>query len=135
MAIIDKLNDIAYRMEDAVMQGSPAVMERIRQDLRNDIAREKERQVQHFIATAVTNLYCGQMAALKQDVAKLALGEKGAREEASPAERTELLRCLIGSLMFYFDEDYSLLVETCEEELQRREKYGEGVEDVELPFY
>lgn len=135
MAIIDRLNDIAYRMEDAVMQGSsPEVMERIRQDLRNEIAREKERQIQHFLATALTNIYCGQICILKRDISKLALGDKGTRKEVSNKIREELLQCLFESVMFYFDDDYSLLMDTCVEEIERRKRYHEEEDVANLPY-
>ena len=83
-------------------------------------------QVQNALVTMVTSLYQGQIRQLKSDLAKCILA---GGKDADPSERVELLRCLLGALEIYFGDDFSLLTNMCEQELEFRLKYGENIED------
>lgn len=73
-------------------------------------------------------LYNGQIRLLKRDFAKCIL--TGGRD-ADTSERIALLQCLFGTLSLFFGNDYSSITNMCEQELQRRVLYGEGIEDSE----
>ena len=83
-------------------------------------------QVRNALVTMVISLYDNQIMALRADIAKCALAGS---KDADPAERAELLRCLIGCLKLFFGDDYSFLSDMCTAEIERRIKYGEGEED------
>lgn len=83
-------------------------------------------QVKSAITTIFVNLYDGQIRSLKRDLGRCILS---GGKDADPNERIELLRCLFGTLRLYFKDDYSLLTDMCEQEIQRRLQYGEGIED------
>lgn len=92
--------------------------------IRNYVSSQK----QSTLASVFVSLYCGQIRALKRDIVKCCLAGS---KDASQQERAELLRCLFGALNLYFHEDYSLLIDMCESELERRARSGEGIEDPE----
>lgn len=95
----------------------------------NDALREyTSSQVKSALVTMFVSLFDGQIRSLKLAIAQCVLS---GGKTADPSERIELLRCLFGALSLYFKDDYSLLTNMCEEELERRIKYGEGIEDSE----
>ena len=111
----------------------PHKVEYYKEQCIDQIKAQTKLLVRDAIATMVTNLYQGQMNALKVDLARVSFAGS---KDASPEERSELLRCLMGSLNFYFMSDFSMLVNLCQDELDRRIREEEGIEDVEeLPFH
>lgn len=106
----------------------PSDTEKYARECGDKLQKYTESRVQNALLTIVLSLYNGQVKSLKSDIAKIILiGGK----DAEPAERANLLRCLIDSLNLFLHEDYSCLTDMCEEELERRIKYGEGIEDSE----
>lgn len=91
---------------------------------------------QHHIARAMLttfflNLYQQDVVALKRDFSKvIVLGGK----DAGISERTALLRCLHGALQFYYGDDYSAVMNMCDDIKTAYDMEGAEITEKDSPF-
>lgn len=112
---IDKLID-AVRNES-----SEEKIRELKKKCRDDFERARRNEIQRFVVNMAINLYDNEIEALRLDMSKLCIG-KGVDVAAKPEERSNLLRCLIGSLLFFFDNDFGAFMELCELELEFKQR-------------
>lgn len=114
MAVIDRLCDQLRRDPNGDI--SEALDE-----LMQEVHFWERNEVRYTLGEFFLNLYQQDVVALKRDYSKVVVtGGK----PASVEERVELLRCLHGALQFYYGEDYSDIMELCDEMIQMRELEG-----------
>lgn len=74
-----------------------------------EMERKRERNV---VNSLFLNLYALDAYSLRRDLSKLAvLGSA----KATPSQRVALLRCLYGTVSLFIQDDFSGLIEMCEE--------------------
>lgn len=123
LIIFDKIESLVNNVKQ-----DPENTEKYMRVCHDDLREYTSSQVKSAIVSMFVRLYDGQIRSLRRDIAKCIL--TGAKD-AEPSERIELLRCLFGGLSFYFKDDYSALTDACQEEIDRRVRYGEGECDSE----
>ncbi len=118
MPVIEKLCDELRKNPDGDMNESV-------KELLQEIHLWEKIEVQHTLASFFMNLYQRDVAALKRDYCKvIVMGGK----DADLNERVNLLRCLHGALQTYYGEDYSDILNLCDEikEMQDLEQMEGG---------
>lgn len=114
MAVIDRLCDQLRRDPNGDISGAL-------DELMQEVHFWERNEVRYTLGEFFLNLYQQDVVALKRDYSKVVVtGGKSASVE----ERVELLRCLHGALQFYYGEDYSDIMELCDEMIQMRELEG-----------
>lgn len=96
-----------------------------------EVAKWEDAKAVNVIETFFLNLYNHDVDALKRDVTKVAVvGGK----DASPQERANLLRCLVGSIGLFLQDDFSSIVAMCDDLSKTYQMDEDEITEEDTPF-
>jgi len=99
------------KFKDEVRRDPDADFTPVIQELAATLIKRKKYREQHVINTLLLGLYENDARALRRDITKvIALGTA----KATPAQRTELLRCVCEVLSLHTKEDFSEILAECD---------------------
>lgn len=123
-AVLEKLSEILRENPDADVSGYIQKLDAELEYYEHWIARQ-------MLTTFFLNLYQQDVVALKRDFCKaVVLGGK----EADANERAALLRCLHGALEFYYGDDYSTVMNMCDDVKAAYDMEEAEITDEDSPF-
>lgn len=132
IALKDKCYKSVLEKLSGVLRENPdADVSQYIQRLEEKLEYYEHRTARTMLSTFFLNLYQQDVVALKRDFCKvIVLGGK----EADANERAALLRCLHGALQFYYGDDYSAVMNMCDDVKAAYDMEEAEITDEDSPF-